>query len=119
MRCTYVSPLLLSKQKLTMANKNQKNTKFAAPKADLASNNQEALATLQAQNQQLATLAQESFNRLLFVENRLSPQLLRKPNFLNILFHWKELIAVIVEVIDIIKKFREQLNAPKTNDTNQ
>lgn len=86
-----------------------KNNQKMAPKAITTNDSNSQVAQLQAANAQLQAVAQEAVNRLLFVENRLSPQLLRKVNFWNILFHWKEVIQVVEEIIRIIKEFKESL----------
>lgn len=74
---------------------------------------------LTSQNQKLNLLATESINRLFFVENKLSPALLRKPSLLSILFHWREVITLIGEIISIIKEFREKIQSKPANDTDK
>lgn len=68
---------------------------------------EQELALTKEQAAQLKNVAQESVTGLLFIESKLSPQLLRKVNFWNVLFHWKEVVAIIEEIILLIKKFRE------------
>jgi len=77
------------------------------------------LTTQREQAAKMQVVAQEAVNRLIFIENKLSPQLLRKPSFWNVLFHWKEVVAVIVEIITIIKNFRDSLQPKTENDSAQ
>ena len=67
------------------------------------------------QSQQFQAVAQEAVNRLVYIENRFAPHLLRKPTLLNILFHWKELIATVEEMIKLIKEFKELIEKPKND----
>lgn len=97
-------------------NKNNQNTNQANKVLALT----KELEAAKTQAAQLQVIAQESVNRLLIVEQRLSPALLRKPNIFNILFHWKEVVALIAEIIDLIKNFKKALQKPEeTNDANQ
>ena len=97
-----------------MANKNQ-----ASLSTSKFQNLEAQIQELTSQNQKLNLLATESINRLFFVENKLSPALLRKPTLISILFHWREVIALISEIITIIKEFREKIQAKPSNDANQ
>lgn len=67
------------------------------------------------QSQQFQAVAQEAVNRLVYIEKRFSPHLLRKPTILNILFHWKELIATVEEMVKLIKEFKELIEKPKND----
>lgn len=75
----------------------------------------------QKQAQQLQAVAQESVNRLVYIETRLASHLSRKPNLLNILFHWRELIATVDEIVRLIKEFKDLIQKPQEqpNDTNK
>lgn len=75
----------------------------------------------QKQAQQLQAVAQESVNRLVYIENRLTSHLSRKPNLLNILFHWRELIATVDEIVRLIKEFKDLIQKPQEqpNDANK
>jgi hypothetical protein len=71
------------------------------------------LKEAQAQASQLQAVAQETVNRLVYIESRLSPQLLRKPNIINILFHWKEVMNIIGEIVLLIKEFKDLIQKPQ------
>jgi len=79
---------------------------FSALKAELAQSQQ--------QQQVMRLVAEQAASRLLQIENSLSPQLLRNPKLWNIIFHFKEIIAVIREVIRIINEFKQQYITPPT-----
>jgi len=79
---------------------------------------QNDLTLAKAQAAQLQTVAQEAVNRLIFIEDKLSPQLLRNPKWWNILFHWKEIMALIEEIVRIIKEFKAALQKAK-DDSNK
>jgi hypothetical protein len=79
---------------------------------------QNDLNLAKAQAAQLQTVAQEAVNRLIFIEDKLSPQLLRNPKWWNILFHWKEIMLLIEEIVRIIKEFKAALQKAK-DDSNK
>lgn len=96
------------------------------PKVMESSQNQQTISLAefqeaQKQAQQLQAVAQESVNRLVYIENRLTSHLSRKPNLLNILFHWRELIATVDEIVRLIKEFKDLIQKPQEqpNDTNK
>ena len=82
---------------------------FSALKAELT----------QAQQQQaiMRQVAEQAASRLIQIENSLSPQLLRNPKIWNVLFHFKEIIFVIREVIKIINEFKQQYITPPAPPT--
>lgn len=96
------------------------------PKVMESSQNQQTISLAefqeaQKQAQQLQAVAQESVNRLVYIETRLTSHLSRKPNLLNILFHWRELIATVDEIVRLIKEFKDLIQKPQEqpNDTNK
>lgn len=93
----------------------------AAPKAENTTGAFSALKAelSQAQQQQaiMRQVAEQAASRLIQIENSLSPQLLRNPKIWNIIFHFKEIINVIREVIKIINEFKQQYITPPAPPT--
>lgn len=79
-------------------------------------NTKAELETAKQQTTQMQVIAQEAVNRLVTIETRLSPQVLRKPNLMTILFHWKELMLTIGEIISLIRDFKELIQNQQKND---
>lgn len=80
-------------------------------------NTKAELETAKQQTNQMQAVAQEAVNRLVNIETRLSPQVLRKPNLMTILFHWKELMLIIGEIVTLIKEFKDLIQKQPENDT--
>ena len=97
--------------------KQNKSVKMEQSPADtyrqLEANLSLQLEEAKAQASQLQAVAQETVNRLVYIESRLSPQLLRKPNIINILFHWKEVMNIIGEIVLLIKEFKDLIQKPQ------
>lgn len=80
------------------------------------------LANAQALNAQQQQVINDAASALFYAEERLTKQIGRKPNFFNILFHFKEVLAVLEEVIRIIRNFKTKYvktPEPVQDDTNQ
>jgi hypothetical protein len=80
------------------------------------------LANAQAVNAQQQQVINDAAAALFYAEERLILQVGRKPNWLNILFHFKEIVAVLQEVLRIIANFKTKYvkaPTPVTNDTPQ
>lgn len=99
-----------------MANNNAK-----APAAPQQSN-----AALQAQVEKLTQdnaavlqVANIAAQQLLYIESRFSPLLSKKINVWNALFHIKEIILLVKEIIKMIQDFRAKFMPQPTNDTPQ
>jgi hypothetical protein len=79
-------------------------------------NTKAELETAKQQTNQMQAIAQEALNRLVTIETRLAPQALRKPNLMTILFHWKELMLTIAEIVSLIKEFKDLIQKQPQND---
>jgi hypothetical protein len=79
-------------------------------------NTKAELETAKQQTNQMQAIAQEALNRLVTIETRLSPQALRKPNLMTIIFHWKELMLTIAEIVSLIKEFKDLIQKQPQND---
>ena len=82
---------------------------------------QAALQESQMNAEKFRVIGQEAVNRLVTIENKLATQGLRKPNLMTILFHWKELMVIIGEIVTLIREFKALLQKPaeaeQPNDT--
>lgn len=78
-----------------------------------------ALKESQINAEKFRVIGQEAVNRLVTIENKLSNQGLRKPNLMTVLFHWKELMVIIGEIVALIREFKALLQKPEepANDT--
>ena len=96
-----------------MSNKTVKAPQLsnAALTAQVEQLNQEKAAAIQVAN--------IAANQLLYIENRFAPILSKKINFWNALFHIKEFILLIQEVIAMIQDFKGKFITKTPDDTSK
>lgn len=74
---------------------------------------QSALQEAQVNAEKFRIIGQEAVNRLITIENKLANQGIRKPNLMTVLFHWKELMVIIGEIVSLIREFKDLLQKPQ------
>jgi hypothetical protein len=68
---------------------------------------------LKEESEAYLAVANDAANRLFQIQDRLAPQTRRRFSVITALFHLREIINLIQEVIKIIQEFRDKLSAPK------
>lgn len=76
-----------------------------------------ALLESQTNAEKFRAIGQEAVNRLVTIENKLANQGIRKPNLMTVLFHWKELMVIIGEIVTLIREFKALLQKPEEPQT--
>jgi hypothetical protein len=79
------------------------------------------IAALTQERDAFQTVANQAAFKLLNIENLVTPFLNRKFNWVTALFHLREFVEMVKQIIAMIKEFKDQYMKPPTpvNDTAQ
>ena len=66
------------------------------------------LTEAQQQKEVFQNIATIAANNLIAIENRFSPLISRKFNWINAIFHLQQYVLLVKEILEMIKEFREK-----------